>query len=69
MNMKVVSMWFVVAALTLAVAGMATVVSEQVAHASLDKRRQCQALNENTPDFAKGVNKAKSAVGCNNGGE
>lgn len=66
MNTKVVSMWFVVAALTLAMAGMTTVVSEQVAHASIEKHSQCQALNENAPGFARGVEKAKSATGCNN---
>ena len=65
MNVKIVSMWFVVAALALGMAGMTTLVYEQVALASIEKHSQCQSLNENTPSFARGVEKAKSATGCN----
>ena len=60
-------MWFVVAALTLAVAGMTTVVSEQVAHASDGKSNGCEALGTHAGS-GKGVKNALKIVCGNDNG-
>lgn len=62
MNIRIVAIWFAVAALTLGVMGMTSAVSEQVAHAQGKGETGCNAVLENVPRDSPGFRKAVSGA-------